>query len=187
MVYRQNFKRHRITPTLGISASHIFRPNVSLLGDNIRLPLKYVVHSSFLTQVTFNKDNVLERKFAYLNPGFVYEYQNPFQTFSFGTGFDVYPFRLGMWFRNKSFLNEVHKFNSVIIHAGIIVPVSLNHNLMIDYTYDSTISKLEFTSGGAHEITLIYNISLPEKKQTVPCYNEWWRVGKGIAHYTKSK
>ena len=187
MVYRENFKQRKLTPTLGISASHIFRPNISFVNDIVRLPVKYVVHSSVLTQVAFNKDNILERKFAYLNPGFVYEYQEPFQTFTIGSGFDLYPFRLGMWFRNQSFYTPLNKYNSVIIHAGIVVPLSLNHNLIIDYTYDTTISKLEYTSGGAHEITVIYNISLPEKKHAVPCFSEWWRVGKGIAHYPKSR
>jgi hypothetical protein len=64
----------------------------------------------------------------------------------------------------------------VIINAGIEIPISLNHSLLIDYSYDSTISKLEFTSGGAHEITLIYNVLLPQKKGV--CYTEWWKKKK---------
>ena len=185
MVYRQNFKERKITPTIGFSASHILRPNISFVNDIVRLPLKYIIHSSILTQVTFNPGNVWDRRFAYLNPGFVYEYQEPFQTFTMGTGFDVYPLRFGMWLRSQS-LYEVYKFNSVIIHAGIILPVITNHNLIIDYTYDSTISKLDFASGGAHEITLIYNISIPDKC-TMPSYVEWWRAGRGISHYQKRK
>ncbi len=34
-------------------------------------------------------------------------------------------------------------------------------------------------AGGAHEITLIYNISLPERKGAVECYKEWWREVRG--------
>ncbi|MFO7935135.1 MAG: PorP/SprF family type IX secretion system membrane protein [Bacteroidales bacterium] len=185
LVYRQNFKRPRLTPTIGISASHIFRPNISFLDDRIRLPVKYVVYSSFLTRITFNTDNVWERKRVFLNPGFVYEHQDPFQTFTIGSGFDVYPLRFGLWFRTKNFLSEVHKFNSVIVHAGIVIPIALNHNIMLDYSYDSTISELEFSSGGAHEITLIYNVSLPERKKMVDCFVEWWRAGQGIMHHSK--
>jgi len=186
MVYRQNFVRAKTTPTIGFSASHIFRPNISLLKDKARLPVKYVFHTSVLTQVTFNKGNVLNRKFAFLSPGFVYEYQNPFQTFTIGTGFDMYPLRFGLWFRNRSIIPGEHTYNSVIALAGVVIPISMNHNLMIDYTYDSTISSLEFAAGGAHEITVIYNISLPEKRRSVPCYHEWWRARRGVVHYPKN-
>jgi type IX secretion system PorP/SprF family membrane protein len=185
MVYKQNFVRKKITPTIGFSASHIFRPNISYMSNKFRLPVKYVFHTNVLTQIAFHKDNVLNRKFAFLSPGFVYEYQKPFQTFTLGTGFDVYPLRTGIWFRNRSVVSDVYKYNSVVVLVGVVIPISLNHNLMIDYTYDSTISRLEFASGGAHEITLIYNISLPEKKRSVPCYHEWWRARRGIVHYPK--
>jgi type IX secretion system PorP/SprF family membrane protein len=176
-VYRQNFTRRKMTPTIGFSASHLTRPEISYVGaDQVRLPLKYVVHGSLLTQVTFENNINSKSRVAFLDPGFVYEYQEPFQTFTIGTGFDIDPFRFGMWFRNQNFFSGKYKFNSVIINAGVEIPVSENHSLIIDYSYDTTVSKLEFSSGGAHEITLIYNISLPAKKGT--CYTEWWRERK---------
>ncbi len=188
MVYKQNFTgRTKSTQTIGFSVSHIFSPDISLLNNEVRLPRKYVFYANFLTQVTFHKNEIWKRKFAFLSPGFVYEYQNPFQTFTIGTGFDVYPLRFGVWLRNRSMLQEPHKYNSAIILAGVVVPISRNHNLIIDYTYDSTISQLEFASGGAHELTLIYNISLPERRNAVAriCYHEWWRARRGMAHYKK--
>jgi type IX secretion system PorP/SprF family membrane protein len=187
LVYRQNFNRRKMTPTIGVSASHILRPDISLVDNKVRLPVKCVVHANLLTQVIFNDGIVSRRKVAYLNPGFVYEYQKPFQTFTIGTGFDLDPIRLGMWFRNQSSFYEVNKYNSVIINAGIVIPISSNHSLIVDYSYDSTISKLEFASGGAHEVTLIYNMSFPEKKRAVRCYNEWWKGVKDVANSPKSK
>ena len=123
-----------MTPTIGFSASHILRPDISLVNNKVRLPVKYVVHANLLTQVIFNEGIVSKRKVAYLNPGFVYEYQKPFQTFTIGTGFDLDPFRFGMWFRNQSSFYEVYKYNSVIINAGIVIPISVNHSLIIDYS-----------------------------------------------------
>lgn len=190
LVYRQNFSRNQryfLTPTIGFSASHIFRPNVSLINDKVRLPVKYLVHSSILTRFAFKGKDPFERKYAFLSPGFIFEYQNPFQTLSMGTGLDIYPFRFGLWFRNQSFLSSEIGYNSVIVLAGIVIPVSLNHNLILDYTYDSTVSQLEFSSGGAHELTLIYNISLPEKRKSLPCFREWWRPVMGMKHYSKGK
>jgi len=179
VVYRQNFTRHKMTPTIGFSASHLTRPDISFVNsDAVKLPVKYVVNGSLLTQITFDNPIASKFKVAYLNPGFVYEYQEPLHTFTIGSGFDLDPFRLGMWFRNQSFFSEeTVRFNSVIINAGIVIPVSSNRHLasdlIIEYTYDSTISKLEFASGGAHEISLIYNVSLPEKKGI--CFTEWWK------------
>jgi len=185
LVYRQNLLNN-ITPTVGISVSHILRPNISFVNNIVRLPVKYVVNGNLLTQVVFNKGKVGRTRIALLNPGFVYEYQKPFQTFTLGSGFDVDPLRFGMWFRNRSlFSDDVYKFNSIIMHAGIVISSSANHDLIIDYTYDSTISKLEFSSGGAHEITVIYNISLPERKGAVECYKEWWREVRGSARNLK--
>lgn len=185
LIYKQNYRRHNATQTIGFSVSHIFSPNISLVKDKFNLPVKYVFHTSLLKQVVFRKDDVWKRKYAFFSPGFIYEYQNPFQTFTIGTGFDMYPLRLGLWFRNRSVIPKDYRYNSVIVLVGVMVPVFLNHNLIIDYTYDSTTSKLEFASGGAHEITLTYNISLPEKKRAVPCFKEWWRAKKGMAHYSK--
>ena len=186
MVYRQNFKNRLITPTIGLSASHIFRPRISVLNNDARLPVKYVLHANVMTQVVFNGQDPMKRKFAFLSPGFVYEYQKPFQTFSIGSGFDLFPLRFGLWFRNRRMIPEAHSYNSVVFMAGTIIPLSLNHHLFIDYSFDSTISSLEFASGGAHEITLIYNIALPERKGQKVCYDEWWRARKGIIHYPKS-
>jgi type IX secretion system PorP/SprF family membrane protein len=179
VVYRQNFTRQKMTPTLGFSVSHLTRPEISFVNsEKVRLPMKYVLNASLLKQVTFENSIASKFKVAFLNPGIVYEYQEPLHTFTIGSGFDIYPFRLGAWFRNQSFFSEESaKFNSVIISAGIVIPISSNrhltHDLIIDYTYDSTVSKLEFASGGAHEISLIYNLSLPAKKGI--CFTEWWK------------
>jgi type IX secretion system PorP/SprF family membrane protein len=175
MVYRRKFGvRYKMTPTIGVSVSHILRPNISFINNIVRLPVKYVVNASLRTQLPFNKHYAGEHRSVYVNPGFIYEYQKPFQTFTLGSDFNADPFRLGMWFRNRSyFSDDAYKFNSIIIHAGIVISISSNrklpHDLIIDYTYDSTISKLEFAAGGAHEITLIYNISLPRG-----CNKEWY-------------
>ena len=70
--------------------------------------------------------------------------------------------------------------------ADFTKPLALNHNLLVDYTYDSTVSKLEFSSGGAHEITVIYNFSLPDRPGPVKCpFKEWWRLGMGLQHFRK--
>ena len=186
VVYRQNFIRRKITPTIGFSASHIFRPYISFVdNDNARLPRKYVVHANLLTQLSFSNGIFRESKVAFLNPGFVYEFQKPFQTFTAGSGFNLDPFRLGLWFRSQSFYSELYKLNSVIITAGFVLPLSSNRSLTIDYTYDSTVSKLEFASGGAHEITLIYNMALTEKEHAIRCYNEWWRDAGDFVRPTK--
>jgi type IX secretion system PorP/SprF family membrane protein len=186
LVYKHNFRHRMATQTFGFSASHIFRPDISLMNNEVRLPVKYVVHSSLLTRITFNRNIIWKRKYLFLNPGFVYEYQDNYQTFSLGSYFSAYPLRFGMWFRNRGLVTEDLRLNSIILHAGFIVPLTLNHNLMIDYTYDATVSKLEFASGGAHEITLIYNISLPDRKGPGDCpFKEWWRLGMGLQHFVK--
>lgn len=187
VAYRQNYfwKHYKMTPTIGFSVCHILRPNISFVNNIVRLPVKFVVNANLLTQFILDNDKApAKSKIVLVNPGFVYEYQKPFQTFSIGSGFNMEPFRVGLWFRNRSlFSDDVYRFNSVVINAGFVLPFSPDHDLIIDYTYDSTVSKLEFASGGAHEITLIYNISLPEKRGPVDCYYEWWKEIRRKLHY----
>lgn len=186
LVYKQNFKHRKATQTVGFSMSHIFRPDISIMNNEIRLPVKYVVHSNLLFQITIKPNLVWKRKFFYLNPGMVYEYQDNYQTFTLGSDFSAYPFRFGMWFRNRGLVTDDYRLNSIIIHLGFTKPLALNHNLLVDYTYDSTVSKLEFSSGGAHEITVIYNFSLPDRPGPVKCpFKEWWRLGMGLQHFRK--
>lgn len=189
-VTRQNFTRNRqffMTPTIGFSVSHLTRPNISLLEQDVRLPFKVVAHANVLTRVMINREKPWKRKMGLLNPGFIWERQGEFQTTTVGSGFDVYPVRLGAWFRNTDYSSaQSVRYNAIVLLAGVIVPLANHHNLIIDYTYDTTISHLEFASGGAHEIMVIYNLSLPEKKTDLDCpvFNEWWRLGKGTMRYT---
>ena len=159
MTYRKHYNfRHKnfLMPTLGFSVSHITRPNISLLENETHLPIKFVVHSSFLTRIKGHF--MAQRRYTYLNPGFIYENQEQFNSLTIGVDCDMYPARLGIWFRNNRFSTQLYKYNSVIVHAGAYVPF-MDKTLLIDYTFDSTVSKLEFASGGSHELTLQYNIS----------------------------
>lgn len=192
IVFKKNFIRNRhyfLTPTVGYSWNHITRPNVSLVGnDEIRLESKHVVHFNALARMRFRSNNKMKRKEAFINPGIIYETQGPFKTMSLGSSFEFFPLRFGIWFRNNPYeSSEILNYNSVIILAGCVIPLVLNHNLIIDYTYDSTVSSLEFSSGGAHEVSLLYNISLPEKKRQADCpdFTEWWRPGRGLSYYNR--
>lgn len=180
LIYRQNLKHRMMTPSLGVSFSHIFTPNISFTDNVVNLPVKYVVNGNILTQIVLGKKSIINKKIAFLNPGFIYELQKPFQTFTLGSGFNVYPFRFGLWLRNRTFMtNDMYRFNSVIVSGGLDLPIASNQSVRVEYSYDSTVSKLEFSSGGAHEITLIFDISLPKKIESVTCppnrFYEWWK------------
>lgn len=189
-VARMNSKTKRFTPTLGFSMNHIIpKTNISLIGDEAYLDRKMVIHGDVITRFTMRDRDLWKRIHVFLNPGFIYEKQGSFKSLMIGSNFDVYPLRLGMWFREQSAFSGLHTLNSAIMLIGVSIPVSANHDLLIDYTYDTTISKMEFSSGGAHEITLTYNIALPDRKGAVDCPEglyEWWKPARGLS-YNKRK
>lgn len=155
----------------GMSFHHLNRPNQSLLGNEARMPIKFSMHGGWRT--TFRTPIIKEHPQS-LVLAFNYCAQEKYDQLDVGGYFERNPFYAGLWYRGipllKRYASGYANRDALVILGGVIV-----NDLRIGYSYDLTISRLAGHSGGAHEITLGYEMASRSKKRSmskrrvVPC------------------
>lgn len=151
---------------VGTSINHINEPNQTLLentGESV-LPRKYSVHAGYrfnLTGSTVSRTGSREVMTA-----IHYKSQGKFDQVDLGAYFIQSSFFFGFWYRGIPLLKKndeaVMNNDAVIALVGLKIP---ERNLRIGYSYDITISRLISNSGGAHEISIIYEAASRKSKR----------------------
>lgn len=161
------------TPKLwaGMAFHHLNRPNQSLLGNEARMPIKFSMHGGWRT--TFRTPVIKERPQS-LVLAFNYKAQEKYDQLDVGGYFERAPFYAGIWYRGiplmKRYAPGYSNRDALAVLAGAIID-----DLRIGYSYDLTISRLAGQSGGAHEVTLGYEVASRSKRRSmsrrrvVPC------------------
>lgn len=153
----------------GASFSHINQPALSVLGESSRLPMKTSVHGGVKIPLQGSRT----ARPSYLTPSFIYQMQGAtFSQLDLGLNYHIDPVSLGLWYRGKPFQKGIN--NGVEQDAFIVFLGLYFKNFNIGYSYDFTISKLQSASGGAHEVSLVYefvrNADKKKKKyKLIPC------------------
>ncbi len=169
---------------LGGSIHHLNRPNQSFADTKIPVPWKSSIQGGL--RIPFGNQF---RKKGYetidversISPSLNYKAQGKFSQLDAGVQMIYDPLMFGVWYRGIP-LKVFEGFpsnESIIVLAGIHI-----QKFSIGYSYDVTISNLSLSnSGGAHEISLIYEweIPYPQKKKgrPLPCpkfYNKQHRT-----------
>ncbi|MCU0319241.1 MAG: PorP/SprF family type IX secretion system membrane protein, partial [Flavobacteriales bacterium] len=160
---------------LGISWHHLNRPNQSLLLNESRVPMRFSMHGGY--RMTLRTPVIKEHPQSVVF-AFNYRSQEKYDQLDVGAYFERDPFFAGIWFRGipimKAYAPGYANNDAVALLVGFKVN-DLRNDLRIGYSYDITISRLAGHSGGAHELTLGYDIVQPYKKRSatrrriVPC------------------
>lgn len=155
----------------GFSFHHLNRPNQSLLGNETRMPIKFSMHGGWRT--TFRTPVIRDHP-QNLVLAFNYRSQEKYDQFDVGGYFERDPFYVGLWYRGIPLLKRYEpgyaNNDAITALVGVII-----HDLRIGYSYDITVSRLAGQAGGAHEITLGYELASSGKKRAmsrrrvVPC------------------
>lgn len=154
----------------GLSIDHLNRPNYSLFGTESRLPTKLSMHGGWNFEVdkpgdNFGKDNI--RVLVH------YKSQQDWDQLELGGYYEMDKVFFGLWYRGlpglKSYKQGYSNNDAVILLLGLEV-----NDLRIGYSYDVTISRLVSDSGGAHEISLVFEAASRRKKRSrkrfqIPC------------------
>ncbi|MFD0998367.1 type IX secretion system membrane protein PorP/SprF [Ohtaekwangia kribbensis] len=155
---------------LGASFAHINQPDLSVLGESSRLPMKTSIHGGVKIPLQGSRT----ARPSYLTPSFIYQMQGAsFSQLDLGLNYHIDPVSLGLWYRGKPFQKGVN--NTVEQDAFIIFLGLYFKNFNIGYSYDFTISKLQSASGGAHEVSLVYEFAArnsdkkKKKYKLIPC------------------
>ena len=158
LIYNENY-------WVGTSLNHINEPNQSLLTDagQTVLPLKWSVHAGYRFDLS---GSTKSRNAKELHTAIHYKSQGRFDQLDLGAYLTQAPFVFGFWYRGIPLLkrNEEAVMNNDAFVAliGFDIP---DRNLRIGYSYDVTISRLISDSGGAHEISIIYEFAGKHSKR----------------------
>lgn len=150
---------------LGISVDHLLRPNQSLYGDDIKLPIKYSVFGG--VQI-IRRSRLLRPIDETLSMAFIFRSQDYNNQLDVGLYYYKSPLVFGFWYRGI----PVVKSNNRIGDAVALLVGFKIEQFSIGYSYDFTISKLLTSTGGAHEVSLIYEFTTyreKKKKHAIPC------------------
>lgn len=159
----------------GYSVFHLNQPNQSILGEESKLPMKHSFHAGYKIplnvgygRIGYTKDGD-ERS---ITPTAQYKMQGGFEQLDLGIYGTLEPMVVGLWYRGIPF-NAPNGFNG---SESLVLLVGYAYNrLSVGYSFDYTLSDLGIRSGGAHEISISYVLSLtdprrpPADKLRIPC------------------
>jgi type IX secretion system PorP/SprF family membrane protein len=162
------------TVWVGGSFAHMNQPNLSVLNDVSRLPLKTAIHAGARLSLG-NAGPRTMSKVSYLTPSFIYRMQgSTFSQLDLGVNYHVDPVSVGLWYRGKPWqrtvVNTVAQ-DALILQLGLFFP-----KFTVGYSYDFTISDMQTASGGAHEVSLVIEFvakpvrhGVKRKNRLIPC------------------
>ena len=134
------------------AAHHINGPNKSLLGGTSPLPLKINVNTGM--RFTFRKKTLYKDAITGLL-ALNYKQQLEFTQFDMGMYVNLSPMVLGLWYRGipvrQSDATYYTNRDAVVVMAGYHID-----DFKIGYSHDITVSKLISNTGGAHELSIVY-------------------------------
>lgn len=150
----------------GFTLDHLLLPKTSFYGDDTHVPIKFNLFGGMqLVKKTRLRVNLKE----VLSVAFNFQKQQKFYQTDLGLYYYKDPLIFGLWYRGIPFMTS-QAGDAVIGLIGI-----KTEQLHIGYSYDFTISNLISSSGGAHEISLVYefnSFSLGQQRKrirAIPC------------------
>jgi type IX secretion system PorP/SprF family membrane protein len=129
----------------GFAWHHLNRPNVSMLNSYSPLSWKFTGHIGYNFELLKNRKPGNQ---LVISPNLIYQNQEGFQLFLWGSYFTFKQVSLGLWHRQR---------DAIMGTLGYELK-----RFRFAYSYDHTISKLSNHLGGSHELSL--NFKLTKKK-----------------------
>lgn len=140
----------------GIALANMMMPNQSMTSDEIsRIPIRTSIFGGY--RINYG-GNYADQEAESLSFTMHYKNQGKFNQFDIGTYWTKNPVFIGLLYRGiPVFNNTANGFlnNDALIFMGGIRTESMR----IGYSYDFTISRLVNNTGGAHEISIIYEFN----------------------------
>lgn len=134
----------------GFTLDHLLTPKQSFYGDNAKLPVKFNLYGGvrIIGQTRLRK-KLIEALSVAVN----FQAQGNFYQTDLGLYYYKSPLVFGLWYRGIPFMTS-QAGDAIIGLVGL-----KTKNLSIGYSYDFTISNLISSTGGAHEISIVYEFN----------------------------
>ncbi len=159
---------------IGFSVNHLMRPNIYFYGNHIgqeHFPYWRTLKYSFFggTKIRL-RGKLLKYYKESLTLAYLFEQQHVYNQLNLGAYYHKNPLVFGLWYRGLP-IGQNYKggrSESLVFLVGYKASDIIN----IGYSYDFTISSLGISSGGSHEVSLIWNFHVKErlkKPKALPC------------------
>jgi type IX secretion system PorP/SprF family membrane protein len=135
----------------GFTISHLMKINSTLSNDLQYVPIKVSLYGGYKVLL---KQHLLVREEQSLLFAFNYLNQASLQQLDLGMYYSRSPFMIGIWYRGIPVIQSSKSQDAITLSAGVMVD-----KLTFTYSYDLTISPLIASTGGAHELALIYTFA----------------------------
>ena len=150
----------------GITLDHLLVPKTSFYGEDANVPIKLNLYGGM--QI-IKKTRLRQKLQEVLSVAFNFQKQAKYYQSDLGLYYYKDPLIFGLWYRGIPLITS-QAGDAIIGLIGI-----KTSSVHIGYSYDFTISNLISSTGGAHEISLIYefnNLSLGQQRKrirAIPC------------------
>lgn len=150
----------------GFTLDHLLVPKTSFYGDEAKVPVKFNLFGG--TQL-LKKTRLRVKIQEVLSVAMNFQWQAKFVQTDLGLYYYKDPLIFGLWYRGIPLMTS-QAGDAIIGLVGF-----KTDQLHIGYSYDFTISNLIGSSGGAHEISFIYEFSTfsiggrRQKIRAIPC------------------
>lgn len=148
---------------VGFVADHLATPNISLTNETNDLEVKYTLFGGY----RFTKrERLVGTKRQVVTLAANYKHQGEADQMDLGLYWSYEPITLGVWYRDLPFIKDYTRRDALAFLVGYKYK-----QLSVGYSYDFTISKLITSTGGAHEISIIFEFDIEQKKKfrPIPC------------------
>ncbi|MFK7900328.1 MAG: PorP/SprF family type IX secretion system membrane protein [Cyclobacteriaceae bacterium] len=173
---------HNSVYSLGFSAFHLNKPTNSFLNSNEVLPIRFNLHAGARLPLKLKVLRPLYRllysvvkKELFINPKLLLKKQGAFTQLDLGLDVHYGIFMFGIWNRGLP-LGTSSRVNGFSRESIALLAGYSQHGLTAAYSYDFTISQQSISTGGAHELSLVYlfDLKIDRKKplrrhQIIPC------------------
>jgi type IX secretion system PorP/SprF family membrane protein len=139
----------------GFSADHLTQPDESFIQGSSPLPIKYTGHAGAMIPIN-TRSTLVEDQFT-LSPNILYQQQGNFKQLDLGFYGIKGSFVAGLWYRSG---------DAVILLIGLD-----KGTFKFGYSYDITISKLTLATGGAHELSMMFQLQCRPKRHNYRIIN----------------
>ncbi len=132
----------------GATVGHLMQLNQALADDPAYIPLSLTGFGGVTFRLAGTQRN---RDDQSVSLAWQFRRQSQINQLDLGAYYFRMPFRIGVWYRGMPDTGTPWNRDAVAISGGILLD-----QLLIGYSYDMTISSMLQTTGGAHEIAVIY-------------------------------
>lgn len=152
----------------GLTVDHLMTPNQSFTAGESSVPMKFSVFGGKKFPFGFSLGKLHEES---ISISYLYKHQDKFNQFDLGVYWSKLPVSVGLLYRGIPIFNNSK--NGYFNNDALVLVAGLKTDyISFGYSYDFTVSRLSTSTGGSHEISLIFlfNQGPPTKKQgKIPC------------------